>query len=150
MTPSDLFPINPKLSLLPPRSLVRLGEFPDLVKLMEDVAKERCPGRPIIRLFIKLCRLSTVASVVWFFCLASACSSIICGLVAFLASRRALNLESSCGQLSAAASVAVFLVCHAVYASIRKYAADLADDVKEAQEHERQLRSGTPLRILVP
>ena len=150
MTPTDLFPINPKLSLLPPGSLARINEFPDLIKVVEDAATNGCPGRPVIRLIIRLCRLSGLASTVWLCCFTSAALGVICAFVAFLGSRGIGGFDTARSQLFAAGSFAAYIVFHTVYASVRKFAYDIAEEVEDGKANEQRFRPGTNAKIVVP
>ncbi len=104
----------------------------------------------MFRLFIKLCRLSAVASAAWFFCFISALFAIGGGFFAFIGTKGLDPFNTPLPMQIAAASFGIFLVCHCIYAGIRNQARAIADDLKELRDQERRIVGGSSRKILLP
>lgn len=126
-------------SLLPPSALARIQEFPDLVKTIEDVAVVCAPSRKTVRLIVRLCRVSVLATSAWVMCVIAAVT-----LGGFLIYGYLCAVGAVTPKQGAAASMAILVLSHLVYASVRMAAKNIAEEIKESGHGSKHTR------IIVP
>jgi hypothetical protein len=133
--------IGPAIS--PPSTLAKKGEFPDLLVILENMTKKGTPTRGIAKYFIRLCRVSMLATLVWLTCLTTFMSSIFLALLLWYFDDPQGAAHAKTVKPMLALSIAVFICSAFTSGAVRYAAVYLSDEIISGGSSRSQGSQGT-------